>query len=143
MKRIIVASALATSLFVTGIASAETENALFPSNNASAQVTFYESAPTDRVPLATAMVNNSPFAATIDNIEAATYITVVHEGKSYTFALAESGKSKNDVWVEIVDGPTVASYVSDTGTMSLTALMDGLSVNPNLLEELQSSAPGV
>lgn len=88
------------------------------------------------------MVNNSPFVPTIDNIEAATHIKVVHEGESYTFALAESGKS-NDVWVDIVAGTTAASYVSDTGTMSFSALMDGLSINPELLEELQSSAPGV
>lgn len=143
MKRIIVASALATSLFVTGIASAETDNALFPSNNASAQVTFYRTSPTDSFPLATVMVNNSPFVPTIDNIDAATHVKVVHEGNSYTFALAESGKSKNDVWVDVVAGTTSASYVSNTGTMSLSALMDGLSVNPELLKELQSSAPGV
>ncbi len=141
MNRIVVATALATALFVTGLASAE--NALFPSNNASAQVTFYRTSPTDSFPLATAMVNNSPIAPIINDIEAASHITVVHEGESYTFALAESGRSKNDVWLEIADGPTAASHVSDTGTMSLSALMEGLSVNPELLEELHSSAPGV
>lgn len=139
MKRIVIATALATSLFVTGLASAE--NALFPSNNASAQVTFYQTTPTD-TPLTTAMVNNSPFASTIDGIEAATYITVVHEGESYTFALAESGDNKNEVWLEIGSSTTAAAtYVSNSGTMSLAALMDGLSVDPKLLEELQSSAP--
>ncbi len=146
MNRTIIASALATSLFVTAIASAETENALFPSNNASAQVSFYKADPTvkpDSVPLATAMINNSPFAATIPDIDAATHITVAHEGNSYTFALAESGSNKNDVWFDITNSPTAASYVSDTGTMSLSALMDGLSANPELLEELQTSAPGV
>ena len=138
MKRMFIVSALVTSLFVTGLASAQ--DALFPSNNASAQVTFYQADPTDSSPLATVMVNNSPFAATIDGVEEATYITVIHEGESYSFALSESGRSKNDVWFEIPGstGATAASYVSDTGTISLTALMDGLSENPNLLEELQS-----
>ena len=142
MNRIIAASALVTSLFVTGIASAETDNALFPSNNAVAYVTFYRTAPTDPFPLATAMVNNSPVAATIDGIEAATYVTVAHEGESYSFPLAESGTNKNDLILVMPDGSTTARFVSDTGTMSLTALLDGLSVDPELLDELQSDTPG-
>ena len=137
MKRIIITSALVTSLFVTGLASAQ--DALFPSNNASAQVTFYHNDPATSAPLATVMVNNSPFAMTISGVEAASYITVVHQGESYTFALAESGDNKNEVWLELGNTPAdAATYVSDSGTMSLTALMDGLSVHPNLLEELQS-----
>ncbi len=145
MNRIIAASALVTSLFVASIASAETDNALFPSDNAVAQVTFYSTDSTGQpgiVPLATAMVNNSPVAATIDGIEAATYVTVEHEGESYSFPLAESGTNKNDVWLVMPEGSTTARFVSDTGTMSLTALLDGLSVNPELLDELRSDTPG-
>lgn len=137
MKRTAIASALAASLFVTTIASAETDNALFPSNNAYAQVTFYGTDPADGVPLATAMVNNSPFAATIDGVEAAQYVVIEHDEESYTFALSESGTNKNDVWLDLVEGDEGATLVSDTSTMSLTALMDGLSVNPDLLEEIQ------
>ena len=106
MNRLIAASALVTSLFVASIASAETDNALFPSNNAVAYVTFYRTAPTDPFPLATAMVNNSPVAATIDGIEAATYVTVAHEGESYSFPLAASGTNKNDLILVMPDGST-------------------------------------
>ncbi len=142
MNRTIIATALATSLFITGLASAETDNALFPSNNAFVHVTFYATDSTGQpgmVPLATALVNNSPVAATIDNIEAATYVTVEHEGESYSFPLAESGKNKNDLWLVMPDGSTTARFVSDTGTMSLTALMDALSTNPELLNELHNT----
>ena len=140
MKRIIIASALVTSLFITGLASAQ--DALFPSNNASAQVTFYQADPATSAPLATAMINNSPFAATIDGVEEATYATINFEGDSYTFPLTESGDNKNEVWLELESTTAAtASYVSDSGTISLAALLDGLSENPNLIEELQSSAP--
>ena len=146
MNRIIAASALVTSLFVASIASAETDNALFPSNNAFVHATFYATDSTGQlgmIPLATALINNSPVAATIDGIEAATYVTVEHEGESYTFPLAQSGTNKNDLWLVMPDGSTTASFVSDTGTMSLTALLDGLSVDPELLDELHSDTPGV
>ena len=139
MKRIL-ASALVTSLFVTGLASAQ--DALFPSNNASAQVTFYHTDPATSAPLATVMVNNSPFATKIDGVEEATYATISFAGDSYSFPLAESGDNKNEVWLEVGSATTAgASYISDSGTISLTALMDGLSENPKLLEALQSSAP--
>ena len=87
------------------------------------------------------MVNNSPVAASIGGIEAATHVTVVHDGDPYTFALSESGNNKNDVWLVIPNGATAARYVADSGTISLGALMDGLSVNPALLEELQRDTP--
>lgn len=141
MKRLVVASALVTSLFAAGVASAETDNALFPSNNASAQVTFYETSRADGAPLATVMVNNSPFAAPIDGVEAATQVTVVYEGESYRFPLAESGKNKHEVWLVIPDGAAGARYASEGGTISLGALMDALSVHPSLLEEVSADNP--
>lgn len=138
MKRMFILTALVTSLFVTGLASAQ--NALFPSNNASADVAFYTAEPkADGVLLNTTMVNNSPFASTIDGVDSATYAVISFEGESYTFPLSESGDNKNEVWLELAGDTTAASYVSDTSTMSLATLLDGLSENPKLLEDLQRS----
>ncbi len=141
MKRTVIATALAATLLVTGFASAE--DALFPSNNASAEVTFYTADPeANGVLLNTAMVNNSPFAATIDGADAATYITISYDGESYTFPLAESGDTKNEVMLEVTDNTAnseTAQYVSDTGTVSLSDVIDGLATDPELLEALQAT----
>ena len=139
MKRTLIATALAASLFVTGLASAET--ALFPSNNASADVTFYTADPaTGGTLLNTTMVNNSPFAASIDGIEAATYATITYEGESYAFPLAESGTNKNQVLLEVSSNSEAVQTVSDTGSVSLSDVLDALATDSQLLEELQSAA---
>lgn len=136
VKHFVATTALAGSLLFAGMASAES---LFVTPNASAQVTFYNADPTTGADaLASATVNNSPAAVAIDGIDTATYATVTFEGESYTFALADSGKNKNEVVLELADtGTQSASLVSDTGTMTLTELLDGLAANPELLEQIQ------
>ena len=139
MKRTVIATALAATLFVTGLASAE--DALFPSNNASAEVAFYTADPeANGVLLNSEMVNNSPFAATLEGIDAATYATISFDGESYAFPLAESGDNKNEVLLEVSTSDGTASYVSDTGTVSLSDVLSGLADDPQLLDDLQNSA---
>ena len=139
MKRTVIATALAATLFITGLASAK--DALFPSNNASAEVAFYTADPeANGVLLNSEMVNNSPFAATLEGIDAATYATISFDGESYAFPLAESGDNKNEVLLEVSASDEAVSYVSDDGTVSLSDVMSGLADDPKLLEELQNSA---
>lgn len=136
MKRRLAASALAVTLLFTGLASAES---LFSTDNASAQVTFYNADPADGgQTLATTIVNNSPVAVAIDGIDNATYMTVTYEGESYSFALAESGVNKNEVVLDLTNSGENATPVADKGEVTLTDLMDALAENPELLEQLQS-----
>lgn len=140
MKRTVVASALAASLLFTGLASAN--DALFASDNASAQVTFYNAAPSSGSDvLATAMVNNSPLAPTIDGIEEAKYATVNFKGEDYTLELAESGKNKNEVMLQVASNDGNTAFVSQAGTISLAELMNALIANPDLLEQMEGSNP--
>lgn len=136
IKHLIATTALAGSLLFAGMASAES---LIATPNASAQVTFYNADPaTGTEALASATVNNSPSAVTIEGIDGASYATVTFEGESYTFALTDSGKNKNEVVLELADtGAEGTSLVSDIGTLTLTELLDGLAANSELLEQLQ------
>lgn len=136
MKRTIIAPVLAVSLLVGSVASAQ--NALFNTPNVSAQVTFYKADPAlGAAALTSTTVNNSPAAVNFSDVSAARYATVVYEGEAYTFALAESGKNKNEVVLELAKQTEGASLVSRSNTITLADLLSGLASDPELPEQLR------
>lgn len=119
--------ALLSTLGLAAVASAR--DSLFEEGNVVVDAAFYSGDPESEGKLLSEVwVNNSPGAATLPDIEAATYVILEYESASYTFELAESGTNKN----------TVHLLVGDERTMTLDALVDGLAENPALLEQLGS-----
>ncbi len=121
--------ALSSTLGLPAAASAQ--NALFAESNVVVDVTFYSGeSMSDATSLNEVQVNNSPFGVKIPHIESATYAVLEFGGQSYTFELAGSGVTKEDVQL-LVDKDA-------DQTMTLSAVLSELNENPALLGELSS-----